>query len=362
MTRRLLVLLPNMELSRDKGILANNHQFISQIEWSESAVSSYLRKRWALVRQNGLRLPAQASSSNIDSPAGYVDTVYPADSSHFNSDTDGGPTDFDVLVVLYALAMYQPTGINISKEELGLISERLGEQGESIAQARFAHCLTGPMPSSATIAGPLPHPPAHQSHLIPPTPLASSASAPTDVPAPGPTPASVLTAGPSRLAITQGAASPTVLGKRRADPPACESAALPVKRTRGPPPVPQGEVTCRWGGCTETVPRGRAQEHVRKTHFSTVSSLNAVKEPQQCQWLGCKVPTPRGKEGYAGLNGLFKHMRDVHFQVKHIGCPFEGCTHTGRDDSMSRHKEVCLHNPQRKQADKENQSEEGESP
>ncbi|OSC96471.1 hypothetical protein PYCCODRAFT_1306922 [Trametes coccinea BRFM310] len=167
------------------------------------------------------------------------------------------------------------TGTSISREELGLISERLGEQGESIAKARFEHRLKGPMPSSATIAGPLPHPPAHQPHLIPHTPLASSAPAPTDVPVPGPTPASVSTAGPSHLASTQSASSPTVLGKRRADPSASENA-LPAKRTRGPPPVPQGEVTCRWDGCTETVSRGRPQEHVRHAHFRAVPSKNEL--------------------------------------------------------------------------------------
>ncbi|KAI9066170.1 hypothetical protein FKP32DRAFT_1674126 [Trametes sanguinea] len=270
--------------------------------------------------------------------------------------------ELNIIFLLYALSQSNVPHVSIPEEDLVSMRARLGlsDAYETPRQDAREPSTTLPLP-------PPPPPPSTAlpplSPVLPPPPSPASYRAglsveprtPEPIPGPSSFPAPPSTRAhnkPFVLTPVQGAPSARALGKRRAEPRAATDMP-PAKRTRGEAPVPVGDVTCGWEGCDEKVYKGDVLDHVQTKHFPGVSSRHAVKTPQQCRYTGCQSPTSKvGKEGYAGLTGLFKHLRDAHYHIKHVQCPY--CGTEARDDAMRRHKEVCRSNPKWKEEEKEN--------
>ncbi|KAI8973146.1 hypothetical protein BD414DRAFT_192305 [Trametes punicea] len=291
----------------------------------------------------------------------------------------------DVAAILFALGATGVGGLDMSAEDHKRLANYLGEAG-----MRYAIALHAPLISEANTPQeslPAPRAPSPPSSAAPvlstPCPDILSQSQPlfsndhpsaADLEPPFLSPLlpshPVLT--PKSHRIPQASEAPaamteqpstTVGAKRKASTEPLDDPAR-VKRRRGRAPTPVGSATCQWAGCGGTIPLVEWKEHMRNVHLpnaKTTRKPNAASEERlPCLWAGCKQAEkdPVNNGLLKGVAGILKHVRDVHFQAKHVVCPFDGCDMRGRDDSIRRHQETCDRNPARRRAmDKENTSE-----
>lgn len=138
--------------------------------------------------------------------------------------------------------------------------------------------------------------------------------------------------------------SSKALGKRKMVPEQPESDASAdseKKKTRGKRPRVETKVTCMWKGCGAKVVAADHGIHMRDIHFPGIG-INQMKGRQVCQWDGCQED-PKTKNDYAGLNGVFKHLADVHFHARESQC--DHCKIWKRNDALKLHLPICSERP-----------------